>query len=370
MADTRAAVSILIGAKLGSTFKNSFTTADKQLSKLGATIKSVEGKAAQIEAYKQQSRALNQVGQAYKEARERLNRLKQEMNTVGAPTKSLSQDIKKAERNFDKAKTTFQTVGRQTRDMGIALRQAGIDTRNLSAETSSLNRSLNTLRRQQQQIQNIENAKAVNKTKRADLRGQMFDAVALGSTMYGALKPAVDFEYAMAKVGAITNEAADSEGFKKLSDKARELGRTTQYTSAQAAEAMQFLGMAGFNTEQILKASPAALNLAIAGNMDLGRTADIASNILTGFNLKAEETTRVADVLAQTSRTTNVNVEMLGETMKYAAPAAAAVGGTLEETAALAGVLGDAGIQATMSGTMLRAAYLRLAAPVGKGQKP
>lgn len=369
MADTRAAVSILIGAKLGSTFKNSFTTADKQLSKLGATIKSVEGKAAQIEAYKQQSRALNQVGQAYKEARERLNRLKQEMNTVGAPTKSLSQDIKKAERNFDKAKTTFQTVGRQTRDMGIALRQAGIDTRNLSAETSSLNRSLNTLRRQQQQIQNIENAKAVNKTKRADLRGQMFDAVALGSTMYGALKPAVDFEYAMAKVGAITNEAADSEGFKKLSDKARELGRTTQYTSAQAAEAMQFLGMAGFNIEQILKASPAALNLAIAGNMDLGRTADIASNILTGFNLKAEETTRVADVLAQTSRTTNVNVEMLGETMKYAAPAAAAVGGTLEETAALAGVLGDAGIQATMSGTMLRAAYLRLAAPVGKGAK-
>ena len=291
------------------------------------------------------------------------------MNTVGAPTKSLSQDIKKAERNFDKVKTTFQTVGRQTRDMGIALRQAGIDTRNLSAETSSLNRSLNTLRRQQQQIQNIENAKAVNKTKRADLRGQMFDAVALGSTMYGALKPAVDFEYAMAKVGAITNEAADSEGFKKLSDKARELGRTTQYTSAQAAEAMQFLGMAGFNTEQILKASPAALNLAIAGNMDLGRTADIASNILTGFNLKAEETTRVADVLAQTSRTTNVNVEMLGETMKYAAPAAAAVGGTLEETAALAGVLGDAGIQATMSGTMLRAAYLRLAAPVGKGAK-
>lgn len=98
--------------------------------------------------------------------------------------------------------------------MGSALRQAGIDTRNLSAETSSLNRSLNTLRRQQQQIQNIENAKAVNKTKRADLRGQMFDAVALGSTMYGALKPAVDFEYAMAKVGAITNEAADSEGFK------------------------------------------------------------------------------------------------------------------------------------------------------------
>lgn len=369
MADTRAAVSISIGAKLGSTFKNSFTTANKQLAKLGSTIKSVERKAAQVEAYKQQSRALNQVGQAYKEARERLNRLKQEMNTVGAPTKSLSQDIKKAEKNFDKAKTTFQTVGRQTREMGSALRQAGIDTRTLAQETNALGKSLNTLKARQAQVQRIDNAKAANLARRSAMRSQMFDAVALGTSLYGTIKPAVDFEYAMAKVGAITNEAANSEGFKKLSETARELGRTTQYTSAQAAEAMQFLGMAGFNTQQILKATPAALNLAIAGNMDLGRTADIASNILTGFNLKAEETGRVADVLAQTSRSTNVNVEMLGETMKYAAPAAAAVGGTLEETAALAGVLGDAGIQATMSGTMLRAAYLRLAAPVGKGAK-
>lgn len=369
MAETRAAVSISIGAKLGSTFKNSFTTADKQLSKLGATIKSVEGKAAQIEAYKQQSRALNQVGQGYKEARERLNRLKQEMNTAGAPTKSLSQDIKKAERNFDKAKTTFQTVGRQTREIGSALRQAGIDTRTLTQETNALGKSLNTLTARQAQIQRIDNAKAANLARRSSMRSQMFDAVVLGTALYGTIKPAVDFEYAMAKVGAITNEAADSQGFKQLSETARELGRTTQYTSSQAAEAMQFLGMAGFNTQQILKATPAALNLAIAGNMDLGRTADIASNILTGFNLKAEETGRVADVLAQTSRSTNVNVEMLGETMKYAAPAAAAVGGTLEETAALAGVLGDAGIQATMSGTMLRAAYLRLAAPVGKGAK-
>lgn len=104
MADTRAAVSILIGAKLGSTFKNSFSTADKQLTKLGATIKSVEGKAAQIEAYKQQSRALNQVGQAYKEARERLNRLKQEMNTVGARLKACLRILKRLKETLTRLK--------------------------------------------------------------------------------------------------------------------------------------------------------------------------------------------------------------------------------------------------------------------------
>ena len=173
----------------------------------------------------------------------------------------------------------------------------------------------------------------------------------------------------MAKVGAITNEAADSKGFKALTKQARELGRTTQYTATQASEAMQFLGMAGLNTNQILAATPSVLNLAIAGNMDLGRTADIASNILTGFNMEAERTGEVADILAQASRSTNVNVEMLGQTMKFIAPAAAAVGGTLSETATLAGVLGDAGIQATMAGTMLRSTYLRLAAPAKAGAK-
>ena len=158
-------------------------------------------------------------------------------------------------------------------------------------------------------------------------------------------------------------------GFKALTKQARELGRTTQYTASQASEAMQFLGMAGLSTNQILAATPSVLNLAIAGNMDLGRTADIASNILTGFNMEAERTGEVADILAQASRSTNVNVEMLGQTMKFIAPAAAAVGGTLSETATLAGVLGDAGIQATMAGTMLRSTYLRLAAPAKAGAK-
>lgn len=369
MPESKASVSVIIGAKLGSAFKNSFTSADKQLKKLGSAIKEVETKSGQIDAYKKQAGALDSASIAYKNAQQKLNILKKEMDQTGPATKELTQNIKRAEREVDKTKRAFLSAGESSRQMGQALRQAGVNTHALIKETSALDKALKVLKSRQTQLQNIENAKSANLSKRSSYRSQMFDAVALGGALYGTIKPAVDFEYAMAKVGAITNESAKSEGFKQLSEKARELGRTTQYTSAQAAEAMQYLGMAGFNTQQILKATPAALNLAIAGNMDLGRTADIASNILTGFNLKAEETTRVADVLAQTSRTTNVNVEMLGETMKYAAPAAAAVGGTLEETAALAGVLGDAGIQATMSGTMLRAAYLRLAAPVGKGAK-
>ena len=220
-----------------------------------------------------------------------------------------------------------------------------VDTKNLATAQNKLGKNLTTLRNQQSAMFGVQNAKNANLMQRQNYRSQMMDAVALGGALYGAIRPAVDFELAMAKVGAIVGENANSEGFKALTAQARELGRKTQYTASQAAEGMRYLGMTGMKTNQILAATPAVLNMAIAVDMDLGRAADIASNILSGFNMKAERTAEVADILAQASRTANVDIEMLGQTMKFVAPAAATVGGTLEETAAIAGVLGDAGIQ-------------------------
>jgi len=369
MPATNASVSVLIGAELGKSFKGAFGSANKQLSSLGSAIKKVTDRANQIEAFRNSSRATKEASIAYRDARQKLNVLSKEIAATDSPSKQLQNNFRKAKRLADQTKKSFLETASSTRQMGKALRSGGIDIKNFNLEQAKLSKNLNVLKRRQSALQNNQNAKDKNLSNRANYRSQMVDAVALGGVLYSAVKPAVDFELAMAKVGAITNEAADSKGFKALTKQARELGRTTQYTATQASEAMQFLGMAGLNTNQILAATPSVLNLAIAGNMDLGRTADIASNILTGFNMEAERTGEVADILAQASRSTNVNVEMLGQTMKFIAPAAAAVGGTLSETATLAGVLGDAGIQATMAGTMLRSTYLRLAAPAKAGAK-
>ena len=369
MTSSKASVSVLIGAELGKSFKGAFGSANKQLSSLGSAIKKVSDRAGQIEAFKKSSRATKEAGVAYRDARQKLNILSKEIASTNSPTKQLQNNFRKAKRLADQTKRSFLETARSTRQMGKALRSSGIDIKNFNKEQSKLSKNLNVLKRRQASLQNNQNAKDANLGKRANYRSQMVDAVALGGALYSAVRPAVDFELAMAKVGAITNEASGGKGFKSLTKQARELGRTTQYTASQTAEAMQFLGMAGLSTNQILAATPSVLNLAIAGNMDLGRTADIASNILTGFNMEAERTGEVADILAQASRSTNVNVEMLGQTMKFIAPAAAAVGGTLSETATLAGVLGDAGIQATMAGTMLRSTYLRLAAPAKAGAK-
>lgn len=366
---THAAVSILIGADLGKTFKESFGNANKQLSALGSAIKKVNEKAGEIESFRKSSRVTKEASLAYLEAKQKLNLLNKEIAASESPSKALQNNFRKAELAARNAKTAFMESAQATRAMGKALRDTGIDSKNLNQQQTSLGKTLENLRKQQLAIQNNANAKAANLSNRANYRAQMVDAVVLGGSLYKMIKPAVEFEFAMAKVGAVTEEAANSENFKKLTNQAKELGRTTQYTSAEAAKAMQFLGMAGFNTNQILAATPAILNLAIADNLELGESAEIVSNILNGFGMKAHQAAEAADVLAQAAIATNTDVRQLGETMKFVAPAAAAVGGSLQETTALAGVLSNAGIQSTMAGTMLRSAYLRLAAPAKAGAK-
>lgn len=156
----------------------------------------------------------------------------------------------------------------------------------------------------------------------------------IAAPFVSATKTAATFEAAMSKVGAICR--ANDSDLAALTKKARELGETTQYTATQSAEAMSYLGMAGWDTEKIIAGMPGLLSLAAAGGTDLARTADIVSDNLTAFGLAAEQSTHMADVYATVITNTNTNVEMLGDTMKYAAPVAHAFGASMEETAALA----------------------------------
>lgn len=187
------------------------------------------------------------------------------------------------------------------------------------------------------------------------------------SPLRGAISAAMDFEAVMSKVRALTGANADE--LAKLNAKARELGATTQFTATQTGEAMTYLGMAGWKTEQILAGIGPMLSLAAAGGTDLARTADILSDDLTAFGLKAEDAAHMADVFAYTITNSNTTVELMGETMKYAAPVAKAFGTTMEETAALIGLMANAGIKGSQAGTSLRAGFLRLAGPPKQARK-
>lgn len=176
-----------------------------------------------------------------------------------------------------------------------------------------------------------------------------------------AVKTGAQFDDQMSTVKAVTGATGDQ--MDSMRNQAKELGRSTRFSASEAAEGMEMLGRAGFDTDEIMDALPATLDLASAGAVDLGDAADITSNILSGFGMEAKETARVADILAQASADSNTDVEGLGESFKYVAPIASSLGIDIEDVAASIGTLGDAGIQGGQAGRMLRKGLQDLAAP-------
>lgn len=184
---------------------------------------------------------------------------------------------------------------------------------------------------------------------------------ALGGAIIGI---AGSFQKEMNAVRAVSG--ATGADFQMLREQAKALGSTTQFSAGQAAQGMQFLARAGFNANEIVAAMPGTLALAAAGQLELGRAADIASNVLTGMRLETDQAARVADVLAKAAASANTDVEQLGEAMKFVAPVAAEAGFSLEDTAAAIGKLSDAGLQGTLAGTGLRKIMSELITPTSQ----
>ncbi|MEK5135585.1 phage tail tape measure protein [Bacillus sp. FSL W8-0645] len=197
----------------------------------------------------------------------------------------------------------------------------------------------------------------------AGMAGKALTGIGVAGTVAigGAVKVAADFEKAMSRVGAVAN--ASSVEMDRLTEKARYLGATTQFTDGQVAEGMQYLAMAGYKTNNIIGAMPGLLATAAAGQTDLGVTADIVSDILTEFHIAAEDTNRVADAMTYTFTNSNATLQQIGQTMKYAGPAAKTAGVSMEELAAATGIMANSGIKADMAGTALRSTLTRLASP-------
>ena len=175
------------------------------------------------------------------------------------------------------------------------------------------------------------------------------------------LKTATDFDDSMRQVAAVTGATGDQ--FDRLRQQAIDLGASTAWSASESAEAMRYLGMAGLDTNEILEATPQMLSLASAGAMDLGTAADIATNVLSGFNLEISDLAHVSDVLAEAASSSNTSVEQLGHAMAYVGPVASSAGLSIEETTAAIQIMSDAGIQGTMAGTALRGALTSLLSP-------
>ncbi|HHY2677503.1 TPA: phage tail tape measure protein [Bacillus toyonensis] len=192
-------------------------------------------------------------------------------------------------------------------------------------------------------------------------------ALGAGAALVGIVSAGANFEQVMSKVAAVSG-ASGSE-MKQLQAQAKELGATTQFSATQAGEGMMYLAQAGFKTSDILTAMPGMLDLAAAGALDLGTAADIASNIMSGFGLKADKATHTADVLAKAAADANTDVTEMGEAMKYAAGTAHTVGFTMEETSAAMMAMSNSGLKGSVAGQAFATSLGRLAKPTKEMRK-
>ena len=176
-----------------------------------------------------------------------------------------------------------------------------------------------------------------------------------------AVKTAADFEAAMSEVGAISG--ASGEDMAKLTAKAKEMGATTAFSASESAEAMKYMAMAGWKTADMTEGIAGIMNLAAASGEDLATTSDIVTDGLTAFGMAAKESGRFADVMAATSSNANTNVALMGETFKYCASTAGAMGYSIEDISVAIGIMGNAGIKGSMAGTTLKNTMANLAKP-------
>lgn len=344
-------------------------------------LKGLQAQQSDISSFRALKGQTEQTGKAMQASRDKVRQLSQQLANTATPTKALNQQFQRAVREATALKAKHSQQQAELQGLRGKLNAAGISTRNLGQHERDLKARITAtnqamaqqearLKRVTAQQQRLARAKQQYDQTQA-LAGSMA-ATGAGGLATGSgilytgsrlLAPGLDFDTGMSKVQALTRLSGDSPELAALREQARQLGASTQFTAGNAADAQGFLAMAGFNPQAIRAAMPGMLALAKAGDSELADTADIASNILTGFNLQAGDMGRVGDVLVGAFTRSNTNLQMLGETMKYVAPVAAGVGQDIETMAAMAGKLGDAGIQGSMGGTALRAIISRLAKP-------
>lgn len=197
----------------------------------------------------------------------------------------------------------------------------------------------------------------------AAIGGKAVTAVgsALKSVTTSAVSAGMSFENAMSSVAAISG--ATGTNFESLSKKAKEMGASTKYTATEAANAMEYMAMAGWKTEDMLSGIDGIMNLAAASGSDLARTSDIVTDALTAFGKQAKDSGEFADVLAAASANANTNVDLMGETFKYVGSVAGAMGYSIQDISLATGLMANSSIKGSAAGTALRSTITRMAKP-------
>lgn len=361
MAATTYQLAFAIGGEITSAFSKAFKNSNSTIQKLNEQIQRLDKEATSVGGLTKLAKRTEELHRAFLKESQVMSATSAELTRLKAPSEIVASYQRKQRIEVEKTRKAFEQSNATLKAHAAALGLTDTPMSKMLARQKELIRQTEILtkaRKRQEKLQGLSQNIQRN-SPYAQATGEY-----VKSGLSASITTGMDFSSQMSRVAAVSN--ASQEEREALEAQARLLGKTTVWSGSQVGQGMEYLSMAGFKTKDILAAMPGMLNLASAGGIDLGRASDISSNILTGFGFESQEMGRVGDVLTNAFTSSNTTLESLGNTMKYAAPVAKSLGASLEETAAMAGKLGDAGIQGEMAGTTLRAVMLRLSAPSTK----
>lgn len=351
-------MNFVLNALLGSGFGSTFSTAQRTMSETQGKIRELMQQQADISSYQKQQAAVEKTAAKLDLLQQQYDNIQREMSETEQYSSALDNAGLRTKQQIE---DTTQKLEQQTQKLDAMeqeLREAGIDTEHLAEEDQKLKQEVDKLGDELKDAG--DKADGFGQTG-AEAFSVVGDALISAGIWEGLKKIAEEykecidlageFESTMSAVEALSGASADE--MENLGGLAKELGATTKYTAVEAAEAMTYMGMAGWDATQMIDGMDSVLQLAAASGEDLAITSDIVTDNLTAFGLTAKDTAHFSDVLAAAATNSNTSVSIMGETFKKAGPVAGALGYSIDDVAVSVGLMANAGVKGSRAGTAL-----------------
>lgn len=346
-------------ARLGSQFNSTFSSAQHTLQEIRQQMAALHRQQTDISAYERQQKSIESTSRKLEFLKKEYDNIQREIQETEGFSSSLENKLIRKQQAIEDTSKALKNQTDRLQRQKEALQEAGINTDHLAEESRRLSGELDALSQQEQQT-------AAQAQNYGNVGAAAFEAVgsALAASGIAAglqkilsaysecVQIAGDFQSTMSTVEALSG--ANAKDLATLTQQAKDLGASTQYTAKQSAEAMTYMGMAGWNAIQMTGGMDGVLQLAAASGENLALTSDIVTDNLTAFGLKAEDTAHFADVLAAAATNSNTSVSIMGETFKSSASIAGALGYSIEDVSTAVGLMANAGVKGSIAGTALK----------------
>ena len=360
-----------IRGQLGSNFNSTFNSANNAMKNMQNTLTSIKRVQGDISAYTKYKQAIEQNKNKITSYNTELTKLEQKYKSGEITQKQYTSGVQKQKNNIANVNAKIKEEESRLSGLETKLKSVGVSTDNLESDNNALAASYQRIKTAQENVAKYNNIISQSNAKVSALKGTLTSTIAVGVTLgaalyKGAIEPTTEFYEQMSAVEAISG--ATNKELEQLTATAKRTGLETKFTSTEAAKAYEYMGMAGWKTNQMLSGLPGIINLTAASGEDLAEVSDIVTDALTAFDLKADDSVHFADVLAAAATNSNTNVSMMGESFKMAAPLAGALKYSIEDVATALGLMANSGIKSSMAGTSMRSWLTRLAKPTKESQ--